>query len=70
MQIATGSRFPFELEMLVCAPIFRSVPRHDARDFEGKHQEIVMVGKVAQWGSNILLVGMAVLTYVVLFLAR
>lgn len=29
-----------------------------------------MVGKVAQWGSNILLVGMAVLTYVVLFLAR
>jgi hypothetical protein len=29
-----------------------------------------MVGKVARWGSNILLAGMAVLTYALLFLAR
>jgi hypothetical protein len=29
-----------------------------------------MVGKVARWGSNVLLVGMALATYALLFLAK
>jgi hypothetical protein len=29
-----------------------------------------MIGIVARWGSNALLIGMAVLTYVLFFLAR
>jgi hypothetical protein len=38
--------------------------------FEGTFEEITMVGKVAFWGSNILLVGMALATYALLFLAK
>jgi len=33
-------------------------------------EEIAMVGKVAFWGSNILLAGMALATYALLFLAK
>lgn len=33
-------------------------------------KEIVMVALVARWGSNALLVGMALLTYAVFVLAR
>jgi hypothetical protein len=34
------------------------------------NQEIDMIGNIARWGSNTLLVGMAVLTYAVFVLAK
>jgi hypothetical protein len=46
-------------------------PKTGFRDYD--FQEIQMsnmVGNIARWGSNALLVGMAVLTYAVFVLAR
>ena len=60
--------------MLVCAPIISAAAkRFDAVFFRAKSEEIEMtdmVGNIARWGSNALLIGMAVLTYAVFVLAR
>ena len=42
----------------------------DAAFNDGTIQEIDMIGTVARWGTNALLVGMAMLTYAIFVLAR
>jgi hypothetical protein len=40
------------------------------RDVDFWNQEIDMIGNVARWGTNALLVGMAIVTYAVFVLAK
>jgi hypothetical protein len=35
-----------------------------------EHQEIDMVGNIARWGTNALLIGMAIMTYALFVLAK
>jgi hypothetical protein len=35
-----------------------------------EYQEIDMIGNIARWGTNVLLVGMAIVTYAVFVLAK
>jgi hypothetical protein len=35
-----------------------------------EYQEIDMVGNIARWGSNALLIGMAIMTYALFVLAK
>jgi hypothetical protein len=40
------------------------------RGFNYNFQETIMIAIVARWGTNVLLVGMAMLTYAVFVLAK
>ncbi len=48
------------MEMLLCAPIISAVSQ----------KEIIMVGYIARWGHNVLLAGLAIMTYAVFVLAK
>jgi hypothetical protein len=56
--------------MLLCAPIHGTCRKVFAAGLWIETQEIDMIGNVARWGTNALLVGMAIVTYAVFVLAK
>ena len=63
-------QLPAELEMLTCAPIKGPAAEAFAAGIWNEYQEIDMVGNIARWGTNALLIGMAMTTYAVFVLAE
>jgi hypothetical protein len=56
--------------MLLCAPINGSAAEAVAAGIWNEYQEIDMIGNIARWGTNALLIGMAMTTYAVFVLAK
>jgi hypothetical protein len=56
--------------MLLCVPIKGPAAQVFAADLWIETQEIDMVGNVARWGTNALLIGMAIVTYALFVLAK
>jgi hypothetical protein len=57
--------------MLTCAPTKKDLPQRILlREYGKSIKEIDMIGNIARWGTNTLLIGMAITTYAVFVLAK
>jgi hypothetical protein len=56
--------------MLACAPIEGPAAEVFAAGLWNGFQEIDMIGNIARWGTNALLIGLAIMTYAVFVLAK
>jgi hypothetical protein len=56
--------------MLLCVPIDGTCRRVLVAGLWIETQEIDMIGNIARWGTNALLIGMAIMTYAVFVLAK
>jgi hypothetical protein len=63
----TCNKFSFHLEMYSSAPINRADPPRTAVGRKANLGEWIMLGMVARWGHNTLLIALALMTCVLFF---